>query len=65
MDERPRQMAMALILDAFGGHQAAWLAGDRSDCNPTTDINHFVQIARTAEQAKLSAVSTNGTDLRL
>lgn len=51
-----RQMATALILDAFGGHQAAWLSAERSAHNPSTDIAHFIEIARTAERAKLDFV---------
>ncbi|GGZ11251.1 LLM class flavin-dependent oxidoreductase [Novosphingobium colocasiae] len=51
-----RQMVTSLILDAFGGHQAAWLTAPRSSANPSTDIAHFVDIAQRAEKAKLDFV---------
>lgn len=51
-----RQMAMALILDAYGGHQAAWLHGERAARDPSTDIHHFTAIARKAEKAVIDLV---------
>ncbi|TIW51298.1 MAG: nitrilotriacetate monooxygenase, partial [Mesorhizobium sp.] len=51
----PRQMKLGLFLWATGHHIAAW-RHPKAHVTAGIDIGHYIQLARTAEAAKLDMI---------
>lgn len=55
MTTKPRQLHLNAFLMSVGHHEAAWRAPE-SGATDTWDVNHYVELARTAERGKFDSI---------